>query len=229
MKDFLKRAVKKAGFTISRAPDLNDFLTSRDVDLVFDVGANIGQFARSLRSSGYTGKLISFEPIKAAFSELSRTMSKGSDWIGHNCALGAQSGRTTINISENTVFSSLMPLSPYAAKFDPASQVVRTEEIEVRTLDEFLGDTNGATAFVKIDTQGFEREVIKGATRMLDRVTGLQLELPIQHLYDGGWTLVDALTTLDNLGFVPAQMRPATVMNDDRSSWAEIDCIFRRK
>jgi FkbM family methyltransferase len=228
-KALLRRLLKRAGFTISRAPDLSDFLRSRNVDLILDVGANWGQFAIDLRRIGYSGRIISFEPIKSVFTELSSVMSKDPRWTGHNYAVGSQPGKGQINVSENTVFSSMLPLAKYAEQFDPKTTVTRTEEIDIVTLDDFIAEIEGSRPFLKIDTQGFERNVLMGASKSIHLFCGLQLELPIEQLYEGGWNLIDALSFLDGIGFVPAQMRPVSLMTDDPQSWIEIDCIFRRK
>jgi FkbM family methyltransferase len=225
----VKRLIRTTGYTLSRSADLADFLRSRDVSLVFDVGANAGQFARWLRCSGYAGQIVSFEPIKAIFADLSRTMAGDPNWLGHNVALGASRGTSVINVSENTVFSSILPQTDYAIQFDPKARVQRTEEIEVFPFDEVCNLPRRGNAFLKIDTQGFEREVLEGAKESLCHLSGLQLELPLEHLYEGQWSFSVALLELESAGFVPAQMRPTTFMTGDPQCWTEVDCIFRRK
>ena len=229
MKNALRQLMKRTGYTISRSADLADFLRSRDVSTVFDVGANSGQFARSLRSCGYAGLIVSFEPIRATFTDLSRSMAGDSKWVGHNFGLGASRGTSVINVSENTVFSSILPQTDYAIQFDPKARVQRTEEIEIFTFDEVFELANVGNSFLKIDTQGFERQVLEGATKSLCQLSGLQLELPLEHLYEGDWSFPVALSKLESAGFVPAQMRPTTFMTGDPQSWTEVDCVFRRR
>jgi hypothetical protein len=120
-------------------------------------------------------------------------------------------------------------LASYASRFDSKSQVTRTEEINILTLDDFFEEIGKANAFLKIDTQGFEKHVIEGGPRSMQRICGLQLELPIKDLYEDNWDLVTALSYLENLGFVPAQMRATTLISEDPECWTEIDCVFRRK
>ena len=83
--------------------------------------------------------------------------------------------------------------------------------------------------FCKIHAQGFEEAVLNGAQKSLHRFCGLQLLLPIQQLYEGRWSLSDALAKLDNLGFVPAQMRPTSFMTGDEVCWTEVQITFRTK
>jgi FkbM family methyltransferase len=231
MKTLVKRLLHRTGYTLSANPTLGDFLRSRNVPLVLDIGANTGQFASYLRSEGYSGEIISFEPVPTVYRQLTEVMSHDKGWSGRNVALGDSRGRANINVSQNTVFSSLMPQLDYATEFDPTARVVRSEAIEIEKLDDFMDElgTPQHDIFCKIDTQGHEEAVLRGAARSLPRFCGLQLELPIEHLYRGTWSLSQAITDLDDLGFVPAQMRPTSFLRDDRVSWTEIDCIFRRK
>jgi hypothetical protein len=53
-----------------RRPELIDFLESRQINLVLDVGANSGQFGVALRAGGYCGSIISFEPATKPFEQL---------------------------------------------------------------------------------------------------------------------------------------------------------------
>ena len=87
----LKALRQRAGIDVVRArknPTLMDFIENRRVNLVLDVGANVGQFAQSLRNRGYAGRIISFEPVKEAFSALENA-ARGDDlWTASNLALG---------------------------------------------------------------------------------------------------------------------------------------------
>src|SRR5271165_3965632 len=65
-----------------------DFLRSRNIDLVIDVGANVGQYAKGLRKDAYAGWIVSFEPIAAAYKELAALADKDAQWKAMNMALG---------------------------------------------------------------------------------------------------------------------------------------------
>jgi FkbM family methyltransferase len=156
----LKRRIE-----IRRGPRLVHFLESRGIDLVLDVGANVGQFAMLLRRLGFKGDIVSFEPVKAVFAELVTAASSDPKWAAKNFALGDTPGSTTINVSELSVFSSMMSLTPAAASFDKKSAVVRTEQISIAKMDDIFGDFEGRSVFLKIDTQGFEPAVLRGAVK----------------------------------------------------------------
>jgi len=229
IKTTAKKILKSQGYTVSKAPSLGDFIRSRNVDLVLDIGANVGQYCRDLRFEGYKGDIVSFEPIKAVYDELSSYMMHDKRWRGENVGIGSSCSTATIAVSENSVFSSLRPQSSYAAEFDSRVRVVSTEEIEIFPLDHFAAYLLPyRNVFCKIDTQGFEEEVLRGAKQVIGSFCGIQLELPLAHLYEQTWTFREAIECLASLGFVPAQFRQTNPMNDDPASWVEADCIFRR-
>ncbi len=90
---------------------------NRGITTVLDVGANVGQFAELLRLMGYRGKIISFEPLRAAYQELAAKAAADGNWEAHNFALGMQCGHATINVSNYSVLSSLLPLTAAGARF----------------------------------------------------------------------------------------------------------------
>ena len=111
MKKVIKALLKRYGYLIScGAASEVDFLKSRNASLVLDVGANLGQYAKSLRADGYQGRIVSFEPIKAVYSELANHMSGDKSWSGRNYGLGYYRSREIINVSQK------QPLAPYFLK-----------------------------------------------------------------------------------------------------------------
>lgn len=229
----LKRLVKKFfwrfGFDIRRGPNLMKFLKSRQIDIVLDVGANIGQFGLDLRDQGYRGRIVSFEPIKEIFAKLKSAADRDGNWEVHNCALGSSPSTKPINVSESAVFSSFLDQTTAAQQFDASAKVLREEQVEVSRLDDLFSQFSGHRVFLKIDTQGFEREVLDGARESLKEIAGVQAELPIVHLYHGVWSLPEALDYMSQRGFVLGQVRPTNFDREERVSVLELDCIFRRK
>jgi FkbM family methyltransferase len=241
MKKFVQGSLRLFGYEISRsrirsARDLQiewartqatliNFLQTRNIDVVFDVGANEGQFGLSLRHEGYRGHIVSFEPIRTLFDVLKAHTVNDGAWEAHPVALGEAPAKASINVADE--FSSLLPLRNVAAVF-PQSAPARTEEITVATLDHFAPSFAGRNSFLKIDTQGYDRQVLLGAKATLATLQGIQLELPIVHIYSGVWRLADAINFMSEYGFVVAQMSPVACHPIDQVSWVEADCIFRR-
>jgi hypothetical protein len=80
---------------------------------------------------------------------------------------------------------------------------------------------------LKVDTQGFDLEVVEGAVKVLDRVRALQLEVPAKRVYDGMPPLPRTLERLDELGFEVTGMFPVT-RDRDLLRVVEFDCVLRR-
>jgi len=233
MKRQLKNLLFRCGLDVRRAgkrrtPHLPEFLESRGIETVLDVGANTGQFGRGLRRAGYRGRIVSFEPIKDVFATLKGVADRDGNWEVHNYALGSALSVRTMRISQDTVFSSLLEQTPAAQEFDPRARVLRQESVEIKRLDDVLPSFHGGRVFLKIDAQGFEREILDGAAASLGQILGIQAELPLLHLYRGVWSLPDALEYLRQRDFVLSQVQPTNYDTKDRVSMVELDCIFRR-
>jgi FkbM family methyltransferase len=225
------QSLRKLGLDVRRSrkhPSLIDFIENRGVEVVYDVGANVGQFGSGLRQRGYAGKIFSFEPVKSAFDGLESVAAADGNWGVLQCAVGSEPGEVWVNVSTNTQFSSINRLSEKASSIDPASGIVGREKVACKTLDE-LATPSQAPTLIKIDTQGFEREVLKGATRALSQAAGVFMELPIIDVYDGSWSFLEGIKTMDELGFAPCQIDPVNHHQADRMATIEFDCLFRRK
>ena len=205
-----------------------EFLESRGIDVVFDVGANEGFFGEFLRQEGYRGLIVSFEPIHQIFPALEHRASRDGAWEVHRVGLGDAPGEAIINVSEATVFSSLLRHRDAALSFDTRSAPTRNETVIIDTLDSFAARFAERRCFLKIDTQGYERQVLQGAKATLPRLLGVQMELPLVHLYSGVWGLSDAVAFMAGCGFVVAQFHPVNYHHLDAVSWVEADCVFRR-
>src|SRR5262249_15214796 len=104
-------------------------------DFILDVGANVGQFAQSMRALGFKGRIVSFEPLSCAYTELRLAAENDPLWECQNYALAAAEGNATINISGNSVSSSLLKIRDIHLRADPAARYVDTEVVALKTLD----------------------------------------------------------------------------------------------
>src|ERR1700719_3610247 len=103
--------VRRVGYPSSEEVLLKQFLTVARPNVVFDVGANIGQYGLSLRKCGFTGRIVSFEAIPSVHARLSAVAAGDRDWIvAPCCALGRTQGEARINLARNSVSSSLLPM-----------------------------------------------------------------------------------------------------------------------
>ena len=191
-------------------PEITDLLALQGIDTVLDVGANVGQYARLLRSWGYRGRIISFEPLSAAFRQLKARADGDPAWQVFNIGLGERETTATIHISANTVYSSLLPATPALHAYDAQSGAVATETITVRRLDMVLPEVCGGPGniFLKVDTQGYERQVLAGAGELLAGFKGIQLELSEIPMYAGESTFMEMTRLMAERGFRIGLLRP---------------------
>ncbi|ORV64770.1 FkbM family methyltransferase [Mycobacterium europaeum] len=207
-------------------------LESRGVSVVLDVGANSGQYAGDLRMAAYTRRIVSFEPLSGPFSLLERNASKDPLWECRQCALGDMDGTISINVAGNAgASSSVLPMLRRHRDAFPPANYIGTEEVPIRRLDsvapEFLQPAD--VAFLKIDVQGFEKQVIVGgASTVADHCAGMQLELSFMPLYEGGMLIREALDVVYSLGFTLAGLLPG--FTDPRNGrMLQADGIFFRE
>jgi len=230
MRKQLRRLIRMTGYDVHRCrPNLGQFLISRNIDLFLDVGANVGQTGLQLREMGYRGRIVSFEPVSAVFRELAQLAKRDGNWTAYNFALGSQQMRTSIKVSENTVFSSVRDQTEEPCLFDLSARVLREEVIDVRRLDDIYEEFSGRRVFLKIVTQGFEREVLEGSQRALKTILGAELNLPTVQLYRNVWSLPEALLYMKDRGFVLAQTGQESYDAHEGVTLLELYCIFRRE
>jgi FkbM family methyltransferase len=225
----LARAARRYGLDVresSKHPNLVDFINDRRIDVVLDVGANSGQFGQKLRGFGYRGTIVSYEPVSSAFKHLEEIAKSDDKWTAHNFAIGAECGELKINISANSKFNSALSLRDNAQDFHGGVVSDRVESVPVWTLDHDATGCKG-NILVKIDTQGFERQVIEGGRKTVARAKGVLMEVPIIALYNNSWRLSEAIEYMDSIGFVPTQIDPVNYHPMDRQALVEIDCLFR--
>lgn len=192
------------GFEVRRHPAARRqrLLDSAGVNLVIDVGAAVGHYGHELREFGYRGEIVSFEPLAAPFAKLAAEAALDPKWQARNSALGSKVGTATINVASNSDSSSLLPMLEEHREAAPHIAYVGSEEIQISTLDaEFADATDDTRAFLKIDTQGFEAEVLAGGEKFLNRCAGLQIELSFRPLYEGGLLAHETIAAANDLGF----------------------------
>lgn len=140
-------------------------------DVVIDVGANVGQFAVVAASYNPRAASYSFEPISGCFTRLAGLKASYPNLTAFNYGLRSETAETEINLSGSLGSSSLLPITDTQAKAYPGTAKVGVESISVRRLDDLFSsfEASGRT-LLKIDTQGYELEVLKGAVETLKMV-----------------------------------------------------------
>jgi len=211
MKFAILRLFRKFGFDVQRYGQHRDHyvrlrhaLGRQQVTTLLDVGANVGQFGQFMRIANYQKRIISFEPLSAAHRQLRNVASVDGNWlVAPRCAVGRQIGTTEIQIAGNSQSSSILDIKDRHVAADTRSGYVGKESVDVITLDSYL-DTAGVTdpcLGLKIDTQGYEGEVLAGLRQHSDRVKVIQLEMSLTPLYEGGASFSDLFAELETRGY----------------------------
>jgi FkbM family methyltransferase len=196
--------VRRASLPSSEEALLARFLTIARPATVLDVGANIGQYGLSLRKCGFKGRIVSFEALPAVHARLSSVAAQDPDWIAAPCcALGRTSGEARMNVAANSVSSSLLPMHDTHLRAEPDSRYVAGETVRVERLDAFAGllAPMSGKLLLKVDTQGYEEEVLAGAGKLLESVSAMQLELSVTPLYQGAPSMRRVLELCADFGF----------------------------
>lgn len=201
-----------------------------DINLVLDVGANMGQFATDLRKFGYDGKIISFEPIKECYEHLISIAD--NDWLIQNYALGDIESTQIINISKKSVFSSLLKTNDFGkVKFSGSIGTVDKQEISIKKLEEILPEIvrniENKRIFLKLDTQGYDTKVIDGSTNILNIIYALQTEISCKAIYEDTPAHHEVLKKLSEKGFNITGIFPLS-HDDATMELLEFDCVMTK-
>lgn len=199
--------------------------TSLGIDVVLDVGANAGQYGELLRGLGFRGRLISLEPVPEAFAALERAAAADGRWSALQVAAAEVDGEIELQVTADTRSSSVLARNDRFADRPgwAPREVVRVPARRLATLVPELLQP-GERAHLKVDVQGYERQVLDGAD--LERFASLELELNVAPLYDGQAQLVDLLPLLAERGFDMVSLEP--ILLDDRGRLIELDGLFAR-
>ena len=243
MLNFIKRSVEKfiwrAGYDLVPSyrackaglrPDIARLVNTLQLDVVIDVGANEGQFKHFMRhSAGYSGKIISFEPIPSLAAKLTLESKSDPNWKVVPEALGAENTILELNVSTKTDFSSFLNLSENGRIFFEEAQEKTTLNVPVTTLSDFLCLNKIDNAFfLKLDTQGFDLQVIIGGeSRISSQCALLLCEMSVIPIYEGqpGWQ--EMVSKLNEMGFDLVGLYP--VNRTVNMQVIEFDCLMVNK
>lgn len=200
------------------------------INTVFDVGANIGQYGMQLRAIGYKGRIISFEPLSSAYEKLIFNIKNDKQWEAANYAIGSINGSAEINIAGNSYSSSVLEMLPSHLKSAPESKYIGKEKIEIKTLDsvfKYFINSDNEKILLKIDTQGYEKNVIEGASNSLKFIDTIQLEMSLIPLYEGELLFNEMYSLLYDKGYSLISIEPG-FSDKETGQLLQVDGIFHR-
>lgn len=204
-------------------------LSELSISTVIDVGANEGQFASLLRRSGYTGRIISFEPLTAARRLLEDLASSDAAWEVFPNALGSKNESLTLHQTASSVMSSFrFPTSIHLDAL-PTSKIVSQESVEVRCLDDLLPQLeihDSSRVFLKVDTQGYDLEVLRGASQLISRVPLIQTELAFRNIYQEAPSFLSLIEFMESSNYRIVSLHPV-VFHSQSGDLLQSDALWR--
>jgi FkbM family methyltransferase len=209
---------------------LRRFLKRLEIDCLLDVGANIGQYATEVRNIGYQGLIFSFEPDPDCFAKLSARSAADPSWHAFNIALGSAVGSADFNVMEVPLFNSFRaPSTADTAHFGAPNSVQKVITVRVETLADQLPELQRQfgfrRTFLKMDTQGFDVEVFRGARPVHDRIAGMQSEVSVKRLYADTPDWRSIIAEYEQAGF---ELAGLYAVNAELDELMEFDCYLRR-
>ena len=210
IKEFLNSVFKFFGVEIKLISKNNaknelkhQWIKAVGVHHILDIGANEGQFAKNIRRYFPNARIDSFEPIDHCFEQLKNNFITDKNLYAHNCALGERNEKALINVNVSSESSSLLAMTDIHHQNYPNTDKSVEKEISVRRLDDLENIVTATSKILmKIDVQGFELNVLKGAVNTLKLVEVIIIEVMYETLYDGQSTFDDLNDFLKAHNFV---------------------------
>jgi len=233
----IKGAAKRAGLDIKlyrprNAPAARRarLLSKLGITLAIDVGANVGQYGRELRTNGYRGRIVSFEPVADAFARLTQSARNDPAWECIHLALGNQASDVSMNVAANLSSSSVLPMAGRHHLAMSESVYVRTETAQMTELDTLRDHVfrGHDPAFLKIDVQGYELDVLRGASETLPLIHALEVELSLVCLYEGQPLFCELVDHLAVRGYTLFSLEPAFA-DPESGRTLQMDGLFVRE
>jgi len=176
----------------------------KKINYIFDIGANEGQFTKDIRFYGYKNEIISFEPLKLEFEKLKSNSQNDDNWsVYKRCAIGNKNNEIEINVSKNSVSSSVLQINKEHCDVSPDSRFIDKQTVKQKKLDDIYEELNKRekNCFLKIDVQGYEEQVLEGAKNVISEFKGLLVEVSLTDLYEGQTSWIEMINKIQSLGF----------------------------
>ena len=175
-------------------------------DFIVDIGANNGQWITEVRQKGYLGSALCIEPIVKNYKKL--VSSKILNVTTLNCAVGNLNGNTYVNVASNDgLSSSILEIGSYHMNAAPNIKFIKKEKVRMFKLSKILETTNYSKIFVKIDTQGYEFEVLKSISgKNYANIFAFEIETNLVNSYKKTTLMEDTVKFLRKKGYRPLRI-----------------------
>ncbi|MBL8812337.1 MAG: FkbM family methyltransferase [Planctomycetaceae bacterium] len=188
---------------VAPAIEHHQVLKQISVDGIIDVGANRGQFSLECRVLKPGIPIVAFEPIPA-MAQIYRQVHEGCRHVELiESALGESPGTAVLHVSREADSSSILPIGQQQSQLFPNTHEVGTLSVSVNRLDDYADRwRDKAKLMLKIDVQGFELSVLRGAVETLQKCRFVYVECSEVELYEGQALRREVNQFLEENGFV---------------------------
>ena len=208
MKKIFRKLISKFSkysLIYENAFDLQKILNFHDIDIIFDVGASWGGYAKSLRRFGFKNKIISFEPVNASYEKLLKNSFKDSYWYVHKKIIVTNKNikKQMINVSKDFDNSSLLNLTKLHSENHVEAKYSHQEEVECDSLDNLVSHylKDEKNLMIKVDVQGTEMDVLKSALNNIKKFKLVQIELSLHKMYEQQVLWKEIITFMNDCNF----------------------------
>ena len=234
MKNLIRRLVRKAGFDIIRFNaaskmgvnpyyDMIKFVHSKN-PVLFDVGANKGQTVNKYIEVFGNSNIYSFEPSPKTFEILIKNTSYLENVSVWNYGVGSKAGSLLFNENKGSDMSSFLELGEQGW-----GEIQKKTTVDIITIDNFLDQHQISKVDVlKLDVQGFELEIFKGAKKSMSegKIGLLYFEITFIDIYVGLPTFSELYEFCADCGFELVSIYPFSYRNN-MAGWTDI--LFKHK
>ncbi len=202
-----------------RAAQRNCFqhiLQRNQINVLFDVGAHAGETGRDFRGRHkFSGRIVSFEPIHEKFLALQQKAKLDPCWECHHMALGNEHGEKKLTIFNNPYNSSFLGIHQLLEK-EGKLQKTREETVPIRRLEDLYPSLCSASdsVLLKVDTQGFEKQILDGTGKHLHHVRLVKLEVSFVPLYQGETLIDEMILFMRSKGFALVLIEPGHISEE---------------
>jgi FkbM family methyltransferase len=195
---------------------------------VVDIGANRGQFTLLMSGLQPDAAILAFEPLIEPYRKLTEVTSGLPNVRAFNSAIGPERASLPMNVARRDDSSSLLPLTDLQEQIFPNTGHERIVDVQIAPLGDFLeGQVTARPSLLKIDVQGYELEVLKGSSDVLDRFDVLYVEASFLELYGGQPLASDIVDWLQARGFRLSAIHNLVHAPDGRA--VQADFLFERR
>lgn len=208
---FISRAVKKptllelklkGGLAETYEKLDTHWFKSLNIDTVLDIGANTGQFTKTIVSLLPEAKIYSFEPLPDCFEQLEQFSHSNSNITVFNLGIGDRSGSLSFERNASSASSSFLKMTDIHKEAFPFTKENITVEVGIAKLDDIRENLAiGNSLLIKIDVQGYEDKVLHGGEITIKEARMVIVETSFVTLYESQPLFSDIYSRLKLWGF----------------------------